>query len=83
MSAPVTRIPTRLAQIDATLHTCQGCDVCGNLGCFDSHGLCDAVNPGQTAGCFREPGHEGLHTFEIGRAVTRSEEQRGQDDADG
>lgn len=67
----VARIPTRLAKVEATLHTCQGCDVCGNLGCLDSHGLCDAINPEQTAGCFREPLHEGLHTFEIGRAVTQ------------
>ena len=70
MSAPVTLIPTLLAKINASLHTCQGCDVCGNLGCLDSHGLCDAVNPEQTAGCFRDPLHDGLHTFEIKRATT-------------
>lgn len=72
MTAPVTLIPTRLAKIDATLHTCQGCDVCGGLGCLDDHGLCDAVNPEQTEGCFRDPLHEGLHTFEIKRAVTQT-----------
>jgi hypothetical protein len=75
MSAPIL-IPTTLAKIDASLHTCQGCDVCGSLGCLDSHGLCDAVNPEQTAGCFREPLHDGLHTFEIGRAVTQEPEGR-------
>lgn len=66
MSAPVTVIPTTYARA----HLCDFCDVCGNGGCLDSHGLCDAVNPEATAGCFREPGHDGLHTFEIGRAIT-------------
>lgn len=54
----------------ATINICNACDVCGNFGCLDSHGLCDAVNPEQTAGCFREPHHAGLHTFEIRRAQT-------------
>lgn len=71
MSAPVKVIPTPYA----TMHTCNACDVCGNFGCLDSHGLCDAVNPEQTAGCFREPLHDGLHTFEIGRAVTQPSAQ--------
>lgn len=66
MTAAVKVIPT----IYATMHTCQGCDVCGNLGCLDDHGLCGVVNPEQTEGCFREPLHEGLHTFELHRAVT-------------
>ena len=65
MSSPVL-IPTLYAR----MHVCDACDVCGDLGCLDSHGLCDAVNPEQTAGCFREPEHDGLHTFEIKRAVT-------------
>lgn len=68
MTAPVKVIPTTYAR----MHVCVApCDVCGAFGCLDSHGLCDAVNPEQTAGCFREPLHEGLHTFEIGRAVTQ------------
>lgn len=54
----------------ATLNLCDACDVCGAFGCLDSHGLCDAVNSERTVGCFRDPGHEGLHTFEIGRALT-------------
>lgn len=65
----VTVIPTPYA----TMHLCDACDVCGNFGCLDAHGLCDAVNPEQTQGCFREPLHDGLHTFEIGRAVTDRE----------
>lgn len=64
--AQVTVIPTLLA----TMHVCDACDVCGGLGCLDSHGLCAAVNPEQTEGCFRDPMHEGLHTFEIRRATT-------------
>jgi len=64
--ATVTVIPTAFA----TMHVCDACDVCGGLGCLDSHGLCTAVNPEQTEGCFHEPMHEGLHTFEIGRAIT-------------
>lgn len=62
----VTTIPTPYA----TLNLCDACDVCGNFGCLDAHGLCDAVNAEQTAGCFREPMHDGLHTFEIRRAIT-------------
>lgn len=69
MRAPVV-IPTPYA----TLHLC---DVCGQFGCLDSHGLCDAVNPEQTAGCFREPFHEGLHTFEIGRAIAQEPAEQG------
>lgn len=68
MSAPLAVIPTMLA----TMHVCDACDVCGMFGCLDSHGLCDAVNPEETEGCFREPLHDGLHTFEIKRAVTES-----------
>ena len=64
--ATVTKIPTTYA----SLHVCQACDVCGSLGCLDSHGLCTAVNRDHTAGCFREPMHDGLHTFEIGQAIT-------------
>ncbi len=77
MSAPVAVIPTPYA----TIKLCNACDVCGQFGCLDSHGLCDAVNPERTAGCFREPLHEGLHTFEIGRAVAHQSEGRGSDDA--
>jgi hypothetical protein len=64
--AEVAVIPTPYA----TLRLCDACDVCGRFGCLDDHGLCDAVNPEQTAGCFREPMHDGLHTFEFGRAIT-------------
>ena len=66
MSGAVTMIPTMYAQ----MHVCDACDVCGEFGCLDGHGLCTAVNPEQTEGCFREPAHGGLHTFEIKRAVT-------------
>lgn len=52
------------------MHVCTACDVCGALGCLDSHGFCDAVNPEQKEGCFRDPFHDGLHTFEIKRAIT-------------
>lgn len=66
MSATVAVIPTPYA----TMHVCQGRDVCGAFGCLEDHGLCDAVNPEETEGCFREPLHEGLHTFELKRAIT-------------
>lgn len=69
MSAPIAVIRTPYA----TMQTCNACDVCGMFGCLDSHGLCDVVNPEQTAGCFREPMHDGLHTFELHRAVTDRE----------
>ncbi len=65
MTANVTTIPTPYA----TTTLCNACDVCGNFGCDDNHGLCDAVNPERTEGCFREPYHDGLHTFEINRTV--------------
>ena len=65
MSATITGIGTPYS----TLNLCDACDVCGNFGCLDDHGLCEAVNHEQTQGCFREPEHEGLHTFEIGRAI--------------
>ncbi|WP_156759542.1 hypothetical protein [Microbacterium karelineae] len=67
--APVAVIPT----IYAHLHVCDACDVCDGLGCLDSHGLCTAVNPDQTEGCFREPMHAGLHTFEINHEVRRGD----------
>lgn len=66
MSAPVIGIGTPYS----TIKLCNACDVCGGLGCLDSHGLCDTVNPEQTEGCFREPMHDGLHTFELNRAIT-------------
>lgn len=69
MNADVVTIRTPYA----TMNLCNACDVCGNFGCLDAHGLCDAINPDQTQGCFREPMHDGLHTFEIGRAITDSE----------
>lgn len=65
--SPIAVIPTLLA----TMQTCNACDVCGMFGCLDSHGLCDAVNPDETEGCFRDPQHHGLHTFEVKRAVTQ------------
>lgn len=68
----VTAIPTPYA----TLKICDACDVCGAFGCLDSHSLCAAVNPEGDRGCFREPGHEGLHTFEIGRAVTHERREK-------
>jgi len=74
MSAEIVGIPTPYAAIKL----CNACDVCGGMGCLDSHGLCDAVNPEQTQGCFRDPMHEGLHTFEIGRAITADVDGRDQ-----
>lgn len=71
MTAPVVGIGTPYS----TIKLCQPCDVCDGLGCLDSHGLCVAVNPDQTEGCFREPLHEGLHTFEIKRATVVGGEQ--------
>lgn len=76
MTGFVAVIPTPYA----TVKVCDACDVCGMFGCLDDHGLCDAVNPEETEGCFREPLHEGLHTFEIKRAITEptdSEAERG------
>lgn len=70
MSAPVISIGTPYSTMYSTIKLCNACDVCGGLGCLDSHGLCDRVNPEQTEGCFREPMHEGLHTFELNRAIT-------------
>lgn len=67
MSSTVSVIPT----VYARTRICEFCDVCGQAGCLDAHGLCDAVNPAATVGCFREPGHDGLHTFEIRRAITQ------------
>lgn len=68
MNAPVAVIPTAYAK----MHVCDACDVCGQFGCLDNHGLCEAVNPERTEGCFRDPMHDGLHTFELERAITRS-----------
>lgn len=59
----------------STIKLCTACDVCENLGCLDDHGLCTAVNPDQTQGCYREPNHEGLHTFEINHAITVKDTQ--------
>lgn len=69
--ARVRVIPT----VYARTQLCNACDVCGNFGCLDSHGLCDAVDPQQTQGCFREPHHDGLHTFEVHRAHKHDEER--------